>query len=110
MTGSENRAEPSKRRQHRAAVLVAMTLVGATLTSCLSVPGDTSQVVKIDAADVNGWHYDYYENRAYPCSISGYQTFAIGTRIGSSPTDTRPLWVRMRGGGYGYFDEAGHPE
>lgn len=92
------------------AVVTVSLLVAGTLSGCLGLAGDTSQVVKIDTTDVNGWRYDYYENRAYPCSISGYQTFAIGTRIGSSATEERPLWVKLRGGGLGYFDEAGRPQ
>ncbi|MBA3263695.1 MAG: hypothetical protein H0T69_14720 [Thermoleophilaceae bacterium] len=34
----------------------------------------------------------------------------IGTKVGSSDTATRPLWVRMRGGGVGFFDAAGNPQ
>src|SRR3954471_910417 len=90
--------------------LALAVLLAGTLSSCLAVPGDTAKVVKIDSADVDGWHYDYYRNPAYPCSIRGYQTFAIGTRIGSSATASRPLWVRMRGGGVGWFDEDGTPQ
>lgn len=70
---------------------------------------DTDQIVRIDSTVRAGWHYDYYENRAYPCSIDGYQTFAVGRRTGSSDTAERPLWVKMRGGGKGYFDETGAP-
>jgi hypothetical protein len=33
----------------------------------------------------------------------------IGTKIGSSPTAARPLWVFIHGGGAGYFDENGNP-
>lgn len=87
----------------------AIVLAGA-LTGCLKTPGDTSKVVKVASTDVAGWHYDYYENRAYPCSISGFQTFAIGTKVGSSQTANRPLWVKMRGGGLGWFDAAGKPQ
>ena len=89
---------------------VPLVLLASALTGCLSAPGDTSKVVKVGSTEVGGWHYDYYENRAYPCSISGYQTFAIGTRLGSSKTADRPLWVKMRGGGKGYFDDAGMPQ
>lgn len=89
----------------------ALTIaVVSVLSGCLSRPGDTASVVKVDLADVDGWHDDYYENRAYPCSISGYQTFAIGRRIGSSNTAERPLWVKLRGGGKGYFDAQGEPQ
>ena len=92
------------------ATLLVIGVMTGMLSACLATPGSTSQVVKIDQTDVNGWHYDYYENRAYPCSISGYQTFAIGTKSGSSNTDARPLWVKMRGGGFGYFDATGAPQ
>src|SRR6478609_7292639 len=101
---------PARRGGRIAAGIALVGLLAATLTACLGTPGDTSKVVKIDAADVNGWHYDYFENRAYPCAIAGYQTFAIGTKIGSSATATSPLWVKMRGGGFGYFDETGAPQ
>jgi hypothetical protein len=89
------------------AAVAALGIMAGLLSSCLSSPADTSQVVKISSTDVDGWHYDYYENRAYPCSISGYQTFAVGTKTGSSNADIRPLWVKMRGGGFGWFDDTG---
>ncbi len=100
------------RRSHLKIVAVAAVAVIAatTLTACLSLPGDVSKVVKIDETTVDGWHWDYFENQAYPCSIKGYQTFAIGTKVGSSPTDTRPLWVKMRGGGFGWFADDGTPQ
>jgi len=91
----------------RTAVIALFVVLAASLTGCLSNAGDISKVTKIDSRDVAGWHYDLYRNSAYPCSISGFQTFAIGTRIGSSATTTSPLWVKMRGGGYGYFDATG---
>lgn len=98
-------------RLGRPLALGAATIVLAGgLAGCLRQPGDTSKVVKVASTDVDGWHYDYYENRAYPCSISGFQTFAIGTKIGSSKIAKRPLWVKMRGGGLGWFDEAGKPQ
>jgi len=90
--------------------LVLAALLAGTLTSCLSVPGKTDRISKIDSADVDGWHFDYYRNLAYPCSIRGYQTFAIGTRTGSSASAARPLWVKMRGGGVGWFDDEGQPQ
>lgn len=92
-----------------ASVLLVLLLV-AVATACLSTPGTTDRVEAVGSTDVDGWHYDYFRNLAYPCSISGYQTFAIGTRIGSSGTDTRPLWVKLRGGGTGWFDESGRPQ
>ena len=64
----------------------------------------------VDSSTSDGWKWDHYRNLAYPCSISGYQSFVIGTKVGSSDTATRPLWVRMRGGGVGYFDANGDPQ
>ena len=34
----------------------------------------------------------------------------IGTKVGSSDTAARPLWVRMHGGGVGFFDANGNPQ
>ncbi|MBV9951460.1 MAG: hypothetical protein JO291_05885, partial [Acidimicrobiia bacterium] len=96
---------------HRRVIAALLTVgLAAGLTGCLPAPGSTKQVVRIDSRDVNGWHFDYFENRAYPCSIRGYQTFAIGTKIGSSARAARPLWVRMRGGGVGWFSDDGKPQ
>jgi len=87
------------------ALVVLVLSVG--LAGCLGTPGSTDQIALLSTRTVNGWKYDYYRNRAYPCSISGYQTFAIGTKVGSTAADTRPLWVMMHGGGAGWFDEIG---
>jgi hypothetical protein len=96
---------------HRRLIAPLLALgLAAALTGCLPAPGSTNQVVQIDSRDVNGWHFDYFENRAYPCSIRGYQTFAIGTKIGSSAAAARPLWVKMRGGGVGWFSDDGTPQ
>lgn len=74
----------------------------------LRSPAATGQIVKVaETTTADGWRYEEFHNLAYPCSISGYQSFVIGTRIGDDPTDPRPLWVRLRGGGSGYFNEAG---
>jgi hypothetical protein len=75
----------------------------------LSTPGNTASVEYVGTSTLNGWRYDYYRNLAYPCSISGYQTFVIGRKDGSSTTKPRPLWVHMHGGGAGYFDADGNP-
>ncbi len=88
------------------AVVVASMMLGA----CLSLPGDTSKITLVSSATAGGWQYDYYRNTAYPCSISGYQTFVVGTKIGSSATDARPLWAFLHGGGAGYFDANGKPQ
>jgi hypothetical protein len=90
-------------------VVVAVALVAAGCTPPLSTPGDTASIELVSTSTSDGWRYDAYRNTAYPCSISGYQGFVIGTKIGSSPTDARPLWVMMHGGGAGYFDVHGNP-
>ena len=97
------------RRRRFAPIGLALAIL-ALSTGCLAVPGKTDQVQLVSTRTVDGWKYDYYRNLAYPCSISGYQTFAIGTKIGSSDTATRPLWVKMRGGGVGWFDSTGNPQ
>ena len=95
------------------ALVVALALALA-VTDRLS-PGrragqDQSASSSSASSVVDGYKFDQYRNLDYPCSISGYQTFVIGTKVGSSDTVTRPLWVRMRGGGVGFFDSAGNPQ
>jgi hypothetical protein len=76
----------------------------------LGSPGRTDRIEYVaSATTADGFGWDLYRNLAYPCSISGYQTFAIGSAASSRATDLRPLWVRMRGGGVGYFDATGQP-
>lgn len=104
------RAPRSSRRPRSVSVALIGLLVAAGLTGCLAAPGRTDQIVKIASVTQDGWQYDQYRNLAYPCAISGYQTFVIGTKVGSSASETRPLWVKLRGGGAGWFDEAGKPQ
>jgi len=75
----------------------------------LSAPGRTSEINLIGSTTEHGYVFDQYRNLAYPCAVSGYQTFTIATRVGSSATETRPLWIYMHGGGAGYFDDSGAP-
>ena len=88
---------------------VALAVVAIGTTACLSLPGDTSHIQLVSTSTVNGWKYDFYRNTAYPCSISGDQTFVVGTKVASSATASVPLWVWMHGGGVGYFDASGTP-
>lgn len=83
---------------------------GAQVTS-IAAPGLTSQIVKMSVFDdeAAGWSYTYYENRSYPCALSGYYSFTIATPLGVEPQDVRPLWVYMHGGGYGYIQADGQP-
>lgn len=94
--------------------IVGLMLIAAVValgcTGCLEQPGNTAQISLVSSTTVNGWRYDYYRNSAYPCSISGFQTFVVGTKVGSSPTATKPLWVWLHGGGVGFFDPAGNAQ
>ena len=96
--------------------LLSVLTIGAAavaLAGCyapLPSAGKTDKIEFVSTSTSGGWKFDYYRNRSYPCSISGYQTFVIGTKVGSSDTQTRPLWVRMRGGGVGWFDANGNPQ
>jgi hypothetical protein len=94
------------------ALAAALALALAVLTGCHPVgePGKTDRIEFVGTTTVDGYEFDQYRNLSYPCSISGYQTFVIGTKVGSSDTATRPLWVRMRGGGVGFFDSNGVPQ
>lgn len=91
------------------AAALALGLVATALTGCLAVKGDTTKIVKISSVTEAGYVWDYYRNTAYPCSVSGYQTFVIGRKVGSSNTATTPLWVFMHGGGVGGFSSTGQP-
>ncbi len=96
----------------RFGALAAVAMVALITAACvppLSTKGDTSSIQLVSTKNLDGWKYDYYRNMAYPCSVSGYQTFVIGTKIGSSSTKPSPLWAFMHGGGAGYFDSAGNP-
>jgi hypothetical protein len=89
------------------AVVGALAASGCVLP--LSSPGSTSSIEFVSSSTSGGWKYDYFRNRAYPCSVSGFQTFVVGTRVGSSVTTVAPLYTVMHGGGFGYFDANGRP-
>src|SRR5690349_13272306 len=69
----------------------------------LSSPGKTANIVPAGTSTVDGYVWQMFRNLDYPCAISGYQSFAVGTPIGDDPATPKPLWVRMRGGGVGFF-------
>jgi hypothetical protein len=96
---------------HRFRIVVVALVAVVVLAGCdlLALKGDTSKITLVSSTTSGGWKYDYYRNTAYPCAISGYQTFVIGTKVGSSDTTSAPLWVFMHGGGAGYFDANGNP-
>jgi hypothetical protein len=96
--------------KHGLAVALALSILALAGCAPVGAPGATDRIQFVGSSESAGYKWDQYRNLAYPCSISGYQTFVIGTKIGSSNTETRPLWVRMRGGGVGYFDSQGNPQ
>ena len=71
--------------------------------------GDMTRIQLVSTTVADGWRFEYYRNLAYPCSVSGYQTFTIATRVGQEPDAVQPLWVFMHGGGVGYFAPNGTP-
>jgi hypothetical protein len=66
-------------------VVLALALAAVVLTGCYPVgaPGKTDKIELVGSSVVDGYKFDQYRNLAYPCSISGYQTFVIGTKVGS---------------------------
>ena len=84
-------------------------LVAAGCVVPLSTAGSTASIELVSSSTSGGWKFDYYRNRAYPCSVSGFQTFVVGTKVGSSATAVAPLYTFMHGGGFGYFDASGAP-
>jgi hypothetical protein len=87
----------------------AVALLAAGCTPLLQTPGKTAGIELVSTTNVNGWTYDFYRNTDYPCSVSGYHTFVVGTKDGSDAGAPAPLWVFMHGGGAGYFDANGNP-
>lgn len=92
--------------------LMALGAVAGLLAGCypLQAAGKVDKIELVGSSVVDGYKFDHYRNLSYPCSINGYQTFVIGTKVGSSDNATRPLWVRMRGGGVGFFAPGGQPQ
>ena len=64
----------------------ALLALGAGCILPLSTAGNTASIQFVSTTTTGGWKYDYYRNSAYPCAISGSQTFVIGTKVGSSAT------------------------
>ncbi len=79
----------------------------AAAAAPIGSPGKTSQIRKVSSTTADGWRFDSYENPAYPCSVSGENTFTIATRLGVTDDKVKPLWVFMHGGGVGYFAPGG---
>jgi hypothetical protein len=97
-----------RRRAGGLAVVALLAIIGS---ACLpiSTPGDTSGIQLVSTTTQNGWKYDFYRDVRYACAVSGFQTFVVGTKVGSNPGASAPLWTMMHGGGAGYFNAAGQP-
>ncbi len=104
------RARRSRRMLGRIGLGAALVVLAAGCVLPLSTQGTVTGIQLVSTTTQGGWKYDYYRNTSYPCAISGYQTFVVGTKVGSSPTATAPLYAYMHGGGFGYFDAAGTPQ
>lgn len=99
-------------RWHGVRRLLAVAVLAASLGACvmpISYPGDTKSIELVSSTVVSGYRVELYRNRAYPCSISGYQTFVVGYPEGQARTLAKPLWVTMHGGAAGYFDATQTP-
>ena len=107
MLTSKGTFTTSPRLRRRGLLLAPVLILAGVLSGCLSTPGDVSSITLIETRQEDGWTFDYYRNLAYPCAVSGYQTFVVGRRVGSDDNASRPLWVRMHGGGVGYFNPDG---
>ena len=98
-----------------AVIAVACTPTPPTSTTTTSTTTTTTTVVapdgiqRLGAVVSQGYQWELFRNLARPCALSGHQTFVVGTRVGTDPDAAAPLWVRMRGGGVGYFDRSGQP-
>jgi hypothetical protein len=89
-------------------VLIAL-LVASACVPPLSSPGNTGSIQLVSTSVESGYRVEYYRNTAYPCSISGYQTFTIAYREGQPATTAAPLWTSLHGGAVGWFDSSGKP-
>ena len=89
-------------------VLVAL-LIAAACVPPLSSPGNTGSIQLVSTSVGSGYRVEYYRNTAYPCSISGYQTFTITYRESQPTTTAAPLWTYLHGGAVGWFDSSGKP-
>jgi len=94
--------------RYRAKTFASGTVACSTLPpACGGCDASQSGIELVSSTVLSGFQVDYYRNTAYPCAITGYQTFAIGYRQGSVATASQPLWVFMHGGGIGHFDSGG---
>ena len=106
-TGAGTARPRRVRRFGTLALGAALVVLASGCILPLSTQGSLTGIQFVSSATSGGWKYDYYRNTAYPCAVSGYQTFVVGTKVGSSSTTTAPLYGVMHGGGFGYFDATG---
>ncbi len=113
MAATTARRRTPRRRGIGVSSLVGLLVLSVVLAGCqlaFDAPAATARIEKVEeTVTSDGWRYELFRNLAYPCSVSGYQTFVIGTRVGDVDTTVRPLWVRLRGGGSGWFFADGTP-
>jgi len=105
---SSNSLVPARRGLKRTVGLITVGVLALGLSACeapFDSPANSSQIVKVEeSVTSDGWKYELFRNLAFPCSLEGYQTFVIASKVGDSASTSRPLWVRMRGGGSGWFE------
>ena len=70
----------------RSVAVMALGAAAGLLAGCypLQAAGKVDKIELVGSSVVDGYKFDHYRNLSYPCSISGYQTFVIGTKVGSS--------------------------
>lgn len=71
-------------------------------TSGINLAGEQSQTF----AGLN-FDFDFYRNTAYECGLSGNYTFMVVNPVNGDETTEAPLWVYLKGGGSGFYDENG---
>lgn len=103
---------PRGRRQVRRRLPLALALVVALALSGCVFPIDRTQdgivLAKEETRTVEGQtvHLDFYRNEAYDCGKSGKFTFLVIDPLNNDGAKA-PLWVYLRGGGVGYYNEDG---
>ncbi len=78
------------------------------LAMCPKYSYTTDKIELVEQKDVQGYHLEFYRNKAYTCSRTGYHTFVIAYPKNFSSTDKKPLWIRMHGGAAGAYAPNGN--
>ena len=106
----EERNEPEPGPSPAALPLVGLAVLALAGCAPLESPGGAGQIQFVSTSTVGGWKYDPTATPRIRAAISGYQTFVIGTKVGSSTGRRAPLWMLMHGGGVGWFAPNGTPQ